>query len=117
MVAYQKHKTIEYRKIQIVSPGLIFVQKAFLLGLFSGELIFSERLIIGRNFVFQNGLGLTIKTASTYSPWAYIREGLLWEGFVRLRFGGLILEGLIFLGGGGGGGLIIGILRYVKFVA
>ena len=30
----------KYRKIPIISPGLIFVQKAFLLGLFSGELIF-----------------------------------------------------------------------------
>ena len=29
-----------YCKIPIISPGLIFVQKAFLLGLFSGELIF-----------------------------------------------------------------------------
>ena len=29
-----------YRKIPIKSPGLIFVQKAFLLGLFSGERIF-----------------------------------------------------------------------------
>ena len=29
-----------YRKIPIISPGLIFVQKAVLLGLFSGELIF-----------------------------------------------------------------------------
>ena len=29
-----------YRKIPIISPGLIFVQKAFLPGLFSGELIF-----------------------------------------------------------------------------
>ena len=41
----------------IIRPGLIFVQKAFLLGLFS------EGLIIGRNFAFQNWLGLTIKTA------------------------------------------------------
>ena len=30
----------KYRKILIISPGLIFVQKAFLLGLYSGELIF-----------------------------------------------------------------------------
>ena len=30
----------QFRKILIISPGLIFVQKAFLLGLFSGELIF-----------------------------------------------------------------------------
>ena len=29
-----------YRKIPIISPGLIFVQKAFLLGLYSEELIF-----------------------------------------------------------------------------
>ena len=29
-----------YRKISILSPGLIFVQKAVLLGLFSGELVF-----------------------------------------------------------------------------
>ena len=30
----------KYRKLPIISPGLIFVQKAFLVGLFSGELIF-----------------------------------------------------------------------------
>ena len=30
----------KYRKIPIISPVLIFVQKAFLLGLFSRELIF-----------------------------------------------------------------------------
>ena len=47
----------KYRKIPIISPGLIFVQKTDLLGLSS------EGLIIGRNFAFQNGLGLTIKTA------------------------------------------------------
>ena len=29
-----------YRKIPIISPRLIFVQKPFLLGVFSGELIF-----------------------------------------------------------------------------
>ena len=83
---------IIYRKISIISPGLIFVQKAILLVLLSRE------LIIGRNFAFQNWLGLTIKTAknitktaynsSTDSPWAYIWEGLLSEGFLRLRFGG-----------------------------
>ena len=30
----------KYRKLPAISPGLIFVQKAFLVGLFSGELIF-----------------------------------------------------------------------------
>ena len=34
-----------------------------------------------------------LKTASTKSPWAYIREGLLSEGYLRLRFGGLIFGG------------------------
>ena len=92
-------------------------------------------LIIGRNFAFQNGLGLTIKTAKntrktpqtacTISPCAYFREGLLSEGFVHLRFGGLFSGGLtfylfiylfinlctyLFIMGGGG---IIGIFRYI----
>ena len=38
-----------YREILIISPGLIFVQRAFLLGLFS------EGLTIGGNFGLQNG--------------------------------------------------------------
>ena len=46
-----------YHKIFIIRPGRIFVQKAFLVGLFL------EKLIFERNFAFQNGLGLTIKTA------------------------------------------------------
>ena len=53
---------ISYRKIPIISPGLIFVQKVFGWAYFWGS-IFLEGLIIGRNFAFQNGLGLTIKTA------------------------------------------------------
>ena len=61
--------------------------------------------LIGENSVFQNGLDLTIKTASTgtqdnrlkrikpanpnyNSPWAYILECLLSEGYLCLRFGG-----------------------------
>ena len=48
---------LKYRKIPIISPGPIIVQKAVLLGLFS------EGFIIGRNFAFQNGFGLTVKTA------------------------------------------------------
>ena len=65
-------------------------KRPFCWAYFRGSL-FSEGLIIGGvNFAFQNGLDLTIKTASTNSPWAYIREGLILEGFLRLRFGGLI---------------------------
>ena len=45
------------------------------------------------------------KTANIHSPWAYIREGLLSEGYFRLRFWGLFREVLFFFGGGGGGGL------------
>ena len=48
-------------------------------------------------------MDLTIKAASINSPWAYIREGLLSEGYLRPRFGGLIF---FFFGGGGGGGLL-----------
>ena len=50
------------REIPIISSGLIFVQKTVLLGLFSRSL-FSEGLVIVRNSAFQNGFGLTIKTA------------------------------------------------------
>ena len=38
--ASSKCYLFKYRKIPIISPGLIFVQKAFLVGLFSGELFF-----------------------------------------------------------------------------
>ena len=82
-------------------------KRLFCWAYFRGSL-FSEGLIIGGNFASQNGLDLAIKTASTNSPWAYIREGLLSEGYLRLRFGGLLSGGLSF---GWGGGLIIGILR------
>ena len=36
------------------------------------------------------------KTANPNSPWAYIQEGLLSEGYLCLRFGGLFSGGLIF---------------------
>ena len=59
---------MEYRKIPIISPGLILVQKAFFVGLiFGGGDVFSERLVILRNFAFQcftlSGFGLSMKTA------------------------------------------------------
>ena len=101
---------MRYRKIPIISPGLIFVKKAFLLGLFSGELIFGGAYY-WRKFCIQNELDLTIKTASTNSPWDYIWEGLLLEGYLHLRFGGLTFGRAyyyFFLGGG----LIVGILQY-----
>ena len=48
-----------YRKIPIISPRLWWT---YLQGGGGGGL-FSAGLIIGGNFAFQNGLGLTIKTA------------------------------------------------------
>ena len=72
-----------YCKIPIISPGLIFVQKAFLLGLFLGELIF-EGAYCWKEFSVSKWVGLDNKTASSNSPWAYIWEGLFSEGFLRL---------------------------------
>ena len=73
-------------------------KRPFCWAYFQGSL-FSEGLIIGGNFAFQNGLDLTVKTASTNSPWAYIREGLFSEEYLRLRFGGLIFGRAYFWGG------------------
>ena len=79
-----------------------------MLGLFSGELIFGGACCWNRKeFCVSKWVGLDhknslkhyesslkqLKTAKSNSPWVYIREGLLWEGFLRR-------------GGGGGGGLI-----------
>ena len=49
--------------------------------------------------MFQNGLGLTIKTASANSPWTYVWESLLSEGFLLLKFGGRIFGRAFFWGG------------------
>ena len=54
----QRRLGIRYHKIPIISPGLLFVQKAFLLGLFSVVLIFRGAFYGGGG-----GLGLAIKTA------------------------------------------------------
>ena len=104
------------RKTPIISPGLIFVQKAFSLGLFSGELIFGGAYY-WKEFCDSKWVGLDnknslkhhedslkqLKTASTNRPWAYIREGLLSEGIWRLKFGGLIFGRAYFFWTGGRG--------------
>ena len=87
-----------YHKIPIISPGLVFVQKALLLGLFSGELIFGGAYY-WKEFCVSKWVGLDNKTASTNSPWAYIWEGLLSEGLIW-----------------GGGGLLIFSEFYGMFV-
>ena len=52
----------KYRKILIISPGLIFVQKAFLVGLFSGELIFGGAYY-WREFYISKWVGLDNKNS------------------------------------------------------
>ena len=70
------------------------------------ESLFSEELIIGGNFAFQNGLGLTIKTANSNSPWVYIGgRVIIGRVFASEIWGAYFREGLLL------GGLIIGILR------
>ena len=44
-----------------------------------------------------------LRTASANRTWAYIWEGLLLEGFLGLRFGGLIFGTAYFFWRGGGG--------------
>ena len=132
---------MKYRKIPIISPGLIFVQKAFLLDLWSGELIFEfGGAYYWREFCVSKWVGLDnknsfkhyensleqLETASTNSPLAYIQGGLLSEGYLRLNFGGggiiswradfiyvfiYLFILFIIITFFGGGGLIIGILR------
>ena len=51
-----------YRKIPIISPGLIFVQKAFFLGLFSGELIFGGAYY-WKEFCISKSVGLDNKNS------------------------------------------------------
>ena len=54
-----------YRKIMIISPGLILAQKRLFYWVDFWEGLFSEGLIIRGEIALQNGLGLTIKTASS----------------------------------------------------
>ena len=61
---------LSYRKIPIISPGLIFVQKVFfLVGLFSGELIFGGAYY-WKEFCVSKWVGLDNKTAlnTTITP-------------------------------------------------
>ena len=73
------------------------------MGLFSGHLFF-EGAYYWREFCVSKWIGLAIKTAvktlkenslkqlktatNPYSTWAYILDGLLSGGYLRLRFGG-----------------------------
>ena len=71
---------------------------------------------------FLKCVGLDNKTASTNSPWAYVWDGLLSEGFLRpgLFSGGLIylfIYFIIFFVGGGGGAYYRNFTVYLEISA
>ena len=71
-----------------------------MLGLFLGELIFGGACY-RKEFCISKWVWFVNKNSNSNSPWAYIREGLLSEGFLRLRFGGGgLFSGGFILGGG-----------------
>ena len=69
----------------------------FCWGYFRGSL-FSKGAYYWKEFYVSKWVKLDNKTASTNSPWAYIWEGLLSEGYLLLRFGGLIFGRAYFSG-------------------
>ena len=72
-----------------------------MLGLFSGVLIFAGGYY-WKEFYVSKWVGLDNQNSLKYcenSPWDYIREGLLSEGFLGLRFGGFIFERAYIFGG------------------
>ena len=90
-----------YRNILIISPGLIFVQKAVLLGLFSGELIFGGAYN-WKEFCVSKWVGIDNKNClkhyeNSFKQLALTGYGLIFgsaynrkDNYLRLRFGGLI---------------------------
>ena len=82
-----------------------------MLGLFSGELIFGGAYY-WKEFCISKWVGhdkqKQPEKAGINSPWAHFREGLLLEGFLCHRFGGLIFgRDFLFFFFGGGGGLFL----------
>ena len=87
-----------YRKIPIISPGLIFVQKAFLLGLFSEGAFYWKEFCVSK-WVWLSGNKNSLKqlkTASTNSPWAYSGGLIIGRIFASEIWGAYFREGLFF---------------------
>ena len=55
------HSVNSLPKIPNINLGLYLIKSVFYWAYFQGRLLL-EGLIIGSNFVFQNGLGFTVKT-------------------------------------------------------
>ena len=89
-----------------MSPGVILVQKGFLLGLFSGELIFGGAFVYyWKEFCISKWVGLDNKNSlkhhkNSLKQLALTVHGLMFgraydQKVLCLRFGGLFLGGLI----------------------
>ena len=100
----------KYRKIPIISPGLIFVQKAFLLGLFSGKLLFGGAYY-WKEFCIPKWVGLDNKNSLALTVHGLIYSGgfIIGRIFASEIWGAYLREGLLLFFFGGEGGLIIGI--------
>ena len=61
-VSLSRRTLVLYRKIPIISPGLIFVQKAFVVGLFLGDLNFGGAYY-SREFCVSIWVGLDSKNS------------------------------------------------------
>ena len=80
-------------------PWAYTCSKGFHAGLIFGEAYYWKEFCAGFKWIgldnkksvkhYEDSLK-QLKTTITNRPWAYIREGLLSQGFVRLRFGGLV---------------------------
>ena len=91
---------LKYRKIPKISPGAYIFQRPFLRGLYSeglmygGKFAFQNRLgqlVVGRKFtIFAVLLCIRSKFHVQAPGGAYIRRGNLTEGFLRYNFEGLI---------------------------
>ena len=111
--------TLKYLKMPIISPGHIFVQKAFLLGFFSGQLIFGGAYY-WKEFCVSKWVGLDKNSLKQYKnslkqPILTVHGPIFGRAYYRKDFasqllfggGGYFREGLFV------GGLVIGILRYI----
>ena len=70
-----------HRKIPIISPGLIFVQKAVLLGFIFGGAYFQRGLLLEGILHFKKGLSLTIKQLALTVHGLIFGRAYYWKDF------------------------------------
>ena len=73
--------------------------KRLFAGLIFGAAYFRKGFCVSKWVALDNKNSL--KAGRSNSPCAYIWEGLLSEGYLHLRFGGLMFDRAFFSGGGG----------------